>query len=148
MQTGTFYFIKKNGKLEIDNIELYLEWIKHIHDGEKGQMVISNIPKPKSTQQNKTYWHIIDMARQALEDDGIDSSYLYNLSQPTGVPITKSMLHQWTYVMFPQLDEHGNLTQMSSSKWTSAMSSNVIDGLINFFASQFGLVITIENLGD
>ena len=125
-----------------------MEWVKHIHEGEKGQIVIGPILKPKSSKQNKAYWHVIDEAVQQMEDMGIDSSFLYNLPQPTGVPITKDMLHQWSYVMFPQLDEHGNLITMSQAKWTSKMSSDVIDGLINFLASQLGLVITIENVED
>lgn len=142
MKKSTWYFTKKKDKLELDSKELFAEWVKHIKEDERGLMTISNIPRPKSTKQNRAYWGmIIERIVREFEDLGIDSSYIYNLPIPTGTPITKEQLHHYFYAIFPQFNEKGEVITMSHKDWSMKHSHDLFENIRNFMASQYGIVI-------
>lgn len=143
MKSSTWTWVKGEARICLDNIELFNSFICSIPEGYRGQMILQDIPKPKSKKQNSTYWHVIDQIVHEFEDIGIDSSYIYG-GTASGVPVTKGMLHEWFYVLFPTVNDKGKTIRMSDSEWTSKDEAKMIDNVLNFTASTFGIVVNIN----
>lgn len=142
MRKAIFTGVKRQGKLRLDNPELYESYSQSVQEGECFQMTVENIPKPKSIQQTKMHWGLlIDKLVLRCSEIGIDTSYIFNLSQTTGTAITKEQLHEYFYAMFPTHNKHGKIITMSSNEWTSENQHRLDESIMNYAASQWGVVL-------
>ena len=79
------------------------------------------------------------MLVQVFDDRGWDSSYLFRLSKPTGVPCNLTMFQQFFYAQYPTSDENGKIITMSD--FTTEDESVFFEAIRNHAASQWSIVI-------
>ncbi len=141
-----FLGTKLNGKrhhelVVLENMRRF--WGK-IKEGQSFTLSLKVLRMDKTNQQVKAVWGmVIGMTLVYLEDQGYDTSYIYNLAQPTGNAITKDQLMQYLYEVCPITDDDGS--RKTLSKADMPQTAKFFDDCRNFIASQWGLHIPEPN---
>lgn len=109
----------------------------------EGSVVIKSLSVPHKDKSNKqlgAIWGLLlTTAVIELEDMGYDTSFIYNLPNPTGIAITKDDLCMYFYAACPIYNENGK--QISLSKANIAEAAKFFDDVRNLMASQWGIII-------
>lgn len=78
-----------------------------------------------------------------LSNRGWDSSVVMRIDRPTGIAVTKDMLKQFFYSLFPELDDGGK--QITLSRMDTTQAARFFENIRNFAASQWSIVIPEPN---
>lgn len=115
-----------------------------IKEGEEFTLSLTKIRAGKSQKQLGAIWGLM-IAKAVLEFDekAMDTSYLYGLSVPTGVPIKNGPLCDYLYSMCPIYTEINK--RITLSKANTEEAAKFFDECRNHLASQFGIVIPDPN---
>jgi len=99
------------------------------------------VPRPgKSDLQLGAIWGLmLSQAVNELSDRGYDTSFIYNLPNPTGIEITKDDLCQYFYNACPIYNGVGHRITLSKSSTTEA--AKFFEDVRNFLASQWSIVV-------
>ena len=141
-----FLGTKTNGKLvhpaAVD--ELKRRYWERVPEGSIVESTLTIKHKDKTTSQLGAIWGLmIAQAVEQLEDRGYDTSFIYNLPNPTGIVIDKDSLCHYFYQACPIRDEGGAI--ISLSKASTAQAANFFDDCRNFMASQWSIYIAEPN---
>lgn len=136
-----FYGTKQNGKLVYppaiaEAKRKYWERIK------EGATVRSSLVVPradKTDAQLGAIWGLmLTQAALELEDRGFDTSFIYNLSEPTGIAISKDDLCRFFYNACPIYSDGKKITL---SKADIRQASEFFEDVRNYMASQWSINI-------
>jgi hypothetical protein len=115
-------------------------YLRSLKDGTIVKEKIDKATKPKTWKQCKALFGLaFNMIVGIFDDRGWDSSMIYNLDTPTGVPINSDMLLGYFYSLFPTYrgDERITLSKPMTTKETATFYENIG----NWAASQWSIVI-------
>jgi len=122
---------------------------RHWESIKEGAVVKSSISvsrASKSQSQLGAIWGLmLAEAVIQLDDLGYDTSFIYNLSKPTGIKIGKEDLCHFFYQACPIHNEEGQRITLSKSNTKEA--SKFLDDSRNYMSSQWGLIIENPNPG-
>lgn len=130
----------KNGKLcyAPDQLKARRDYLKSL----EGQMVRETIAKyyqPKSNQQLKAWWGLFaKMVKAEFDYQGIDTSYLLKLDNPTGIPVSTELLKEYLYGVCPCYQDGKRVTMRDMD--TKQMAT-FFEECRNFAASQWHIVV-------
>ena len=112
-----------------------------------GAIVKSSLIVPredKSNAQLGAIWGLmLSQAVNILEERGYDTSFIYNLRQPTGIGITKDDLCKFFYTACPIRNEDGKVITLS--KANTVQAAKFFDDVRNWMAGQWAIVIADPN---
>lgn len=99
------------------------------------------VPRPdKTNSQLGAIWGLmLTQAALELENRGYDTSFIYNLSEPTGIAISKDDLCQYFYNACPLFNEEGQ--NITLSKADIQQASKFFDDVRNWMSSQWSIII-------
>ncbi len=133
VQSGQF-------ELPVYQSELRKNFLSKLKDGTRVKETLSKVGKPKTKEQlGAIFGQALKQIEIELSDRGWDTSIIMKLPQPTGVEITKDILLQYFYSLFPVFDD--NHKQVTLSKMDTGMAAKFYDQIRNFAASQWQIVI-------
>ena len=108
----------------------------------EGAMIESSLTvkhKDKTSNQLGAIWGLmLTQAVSKLDDRGYDTSFIYNLSKPTGIAITKDDLCHFFYNACPIYNDNQRITL---SKSDTKQAAKFFDDVRDFMASQWGIYI-------
>jgi len=117
---------------------------KHWESIKDGSDVVFSVTKPrkaKSQAQLGAIWGLImTEACTQLSDMGYDTSFIYNIPNPTGIEISKEDLCDFFYNACPIRDENGQ--KITLSKSNTAEAAKFFDDCRNWMSSQWGVMVS------
>lgn len=137
-----FHGTKKDGKAIFppaiaEERRRYWEKIK---DGAAFKESLTVPRNPKTQLQLGSIWGLmLSQAAGELNDRGYDTSFIYNLPDPTGIPIDKDDLCDYFYNACPIRNESGE--RITLSKADTKQAAVFFDKCRNYMASQWGIII-------
>jgi hypothetical protein len=140
----TFIGTIKDGRfeLELPQFRLREKYLKSLKDGTEVVETFKKKVKSKSWSQVKAHFGLaLKLIVTAFDDRGWDSSEIYKLEKPNGVPVNEIMLQQYFYALFPTSNEEGKIITMSDPDFTTAHESVFFDSIRNHVASQWSIYI-------
>jgi len=94
----------------------------------------------KSQRQLGAWWGLFCKTVLAeFNDRGWDTSYIFKLTKPTGIGISKELLKEFMYAMCPSYNDPGERTTMSGMN--TLQMAGFFDDCRNFAASQWSIVV-------
>ena len=140
-----FLGVKQNGKF-VTPPAIAEEARKYWSRIKDGTPVVKSLTVPrqgKTNQQVRAIWGLLmAMTLNELNDKGYDTSFLLNISEPTGNPITKEQLCTYLYEVCPIYSEGIKITL---SKANIEEAAKFFEDCRNFIASQWGIHIPDPN---
>jgi len=131
-----------NFELSLTQLQQRESYLKSLKDDTRVTEIFKVQRKEKTWEQVKTHFGFaLQQIVEEMDSRGWDSSIIYNLPKPTGVPITRDMLHQFFYVLYPVYNDTGELITMSHEDWSRKNSCELFDSIRNFTASQWDIYI-------
>ena len=116
------------------------------YNGRKAVEIIKLEVNPKTHSQVKNHFgNALQRIVDECEHRGYDSSMLYNMEIPTGVPIDFDQLQQYFYAHYPTYNDDGVLITMSHDDYTTVHASRFFESIRNHAASQWGIIIPDPN---
>ena len=142
-----FLGTKTNGKLvhppAVD--ELKRRYWERVPEGAIVESTLTIKHRDKTASQLGAIWGLMmTQAVEQLEDRGYDTSFLFNLPKPTGIPIDKDNLCTYLYQACPMRDDDGNVITLSKPAST-AQAAKFFDDCRSFMASQWSIYIAEPN---
>lgn len=137
---------KINGKLVHSDViaEQKRKYWNSIKEGADVKSSLTVPRKDKSQKQLGAIWGLMmSRVKIALDDMGYDSSFIYNLPSPTGVPIDETALCGFFYVVCPIKNEEG--FRITLSKANTKEAAKFFDDVRNYCASQWSIVVPDPN---
>ena len=99
--------------------------------------------RDKTTNQLGAIWGLmLSQAVSELDDRGYDTSFIYNLFNPTGIGITKDDLCHFFYQACPIYNDGERITL---SKSNTEQAAKFFNDARNYMASQWGINIPEPN---
>ncbi len=74
-----------------------------------------------------------------FEDRGIDTSYIFKLDKPTGIPISVGVLKEYMYSVCPTYNDSGN--KITIRDMDTIQMAGFFDNCRNFAASQWDIYV-------
>ena len=136
---------KQKGSLVFSATQLVLRerYINSLKDETLITETIKKTTKPKTWKQCKTIFGLaFNMIVTTMDDNGWDSSIIYNIDIPTGVPVNSDMLLEFFYNLHPTLRDGKRITL---SRMTTAEAATFYENVGNYAASQWSIVIPEPN---
>lgn len=98
------------------------------------------VPRPdKTNAQLGAIWGLmLSQAASELDDRGYDTSFIYNLPEPTGIAITKDDLCKFFYNACPIFNDDGLITL---SKANIPQASKFFEDVRNWMSTQWQLTV-------
>ena len=94
----------------------------------------------KTGKQLGSIWGLmLSQAAQELDDRGYDTSFLYNLPNPTGIPITKDDLCAYFYQACPIYNDDGE--RITLSKSNTVQAAKFFEDVRSWMSTQWQLYI-------
>jgi hypothetical protein len=137
-----FYGTKKDGKLVMPPAiaEEKRKFWDRIPDGAEIESAIVVKRRDKSQAQLGAIWGLmLAQAVNELHDRGYDTSFIYNLDKPTGIPIDTDDLCQFFYQACPIRDTEGNVITLRRADTEQA--NKFFEDVRNWLASQWSISI-------
>jgi len=107
-------------------------------EGKTTEMEIKRASKPKSYEQVKTWWGLFAaIVKSEFDDRGWDTSYFFNLDQPTGIGISTDLLKEYMYAVCPVYSD-GKRTTIS--KMDMPQLHKFFNDCRDYAATQWGIV--------
>jgi hypothetical protein len=131
-----------NGKMTLSPMQAMrkTDYLRGLKDGTLLVVEIKRWQKPKSSKQLGAWWGLFARIVTAeLENMGEDTSIIFNLPEPTGVPVSKGLLAEAMYVFCPIFDEDGNHIRMS--KMDTKQMAEFFTACCNFVAGQWKVYV-------
>jgi len=98
--------------------------------------------KKRSLSQLKAHFGLaLQTIVEEFDDRGWDSSFIYNMEKPTGVPINKDMLQQYFYALYPTCNDKNELITLSHDDFDTVKEMTFFDAIRNHAASQWSIYI-------
>lgn len=108
-----------------------------------GTSVVKSITVPRGSktenQLGAIFGLMLTQAEIILDDRGYDTSFLYNLPDPTGNAITKDALKIFFYNVCPIFNEDG--VRITLSKANTKEAAKFFDDVRNYLATQWQIVV-------
>lgn len=96
--------------------------------------------RDKSQNQLGAIWGLmLAQAVNELEDRGYDTSFIYNLPEPTGIPIDTKALCEYFYNACPIYNEAG--ARITLSKSDTEQAAKFFNNVRNWLASQWSISV-------
>ena len=96
--------------------------------------------QPRSHKQLGAWFGLFSKTVLAEFDDrGWDTSYIFNLENPTGIEITTDLLKQYMYAKCPAFDDNGN--QITMRNMNTLKMAKWFDDCRNFASSQWSIYV-------
>ena len=133
----------KDGKFHLSKVqyELKMDFLRK-NDGKNIVEILKRETKKRSLSQLKAHFGLaLQTIVDEFEDRGWDSSFIYNMDKPTGVPVNKAMLQQYFYALYPTTNDKGEFITMSHEDFTTVKEMTLFDAIRNHAASQWSIVI-------
>lgn len=115
---------------------------RYLSNLKAGTNVIETIKVVRRGKTHKQCKAIFGLAFAVIvkifEDNGWDSSIIYNIDIPTGVPVNSDMLIDFFYSLHPTYQDDKRITL---SKMTTVEAADFYEKISNYAASQWSIVI-------
>ena len=141
-----FPWEKRNGKrwhhpVVVEQMVVY--WDK-VPEGKAGFLDMTTPRSPKSYQQVKTHWGlVIAMTKFHFDQNYWDTSYLYNLPKPTGVPVEPEDISNHLYIACPTYSSSGK--RVTLSNMDTAQAKSFFDRSRDYLANRWSIIIPDPN---
>jgi hypothetical protein len=117
-------------------------WVQHLATYKPTDLVQIEVKKyqlPKTHKQLGAWFGLFaSMVLTAFEDRGYDTSYVFKLEKPTGIPISKDVLKDYMSSVCPVYDGETRLTIKSMN---IPQMADFFDKCRNFAASQWSIFV-------
>ena len=101
---------------------------------------IKRYRQKKSSKQLGAYFGLFAKTVLAeFEDRGIDTSYIFKLDKPTGIPISTGVLKDYMYSVCPTHDDKDN--QITIRDMDTIQMAGFFDECRNFASSQWSIYV-------
>ena len=137
----------KDGKFILTKVQydLKMDFLKK-NDGKSVVEILKKEVKKRSNQQLKAHFGLaLQTIVDEFEERGWDSSFIYNMPTPTGVPVNKAMLQQYFYALYPTTNDKGEFITMSHDEFTTVKEMEFFDAIRNHASSQWSIYIPDPN---
>jgi len=143
MSKATFQaFVEADGRLTYKDVRSHREYLKQFYAGKFVDCSYKLPIRAKTNRQLRTWFGLFaETVLATFEDQGIDTSYIFGLDKPTGIPVDKNLLKNYMYAMCPTYDEHGR--QITMRDMDSAQMTIFFEACRNWAASQWGVFCPI-----
>jgi len=132
--------------LSVSQNALRKNYLQNLKDGTQISEEIKPIRKGKTHQQVKAIFGLaLATVKAEFDDRGWDTSFLYNLSIPTGIEVSVNMLKEYFYGVCPIYSEEGQRITLSHKDCDTKAASNFLEEVRNWSASQWGIYIAEPN---
>lgn len=112
------------------------------NEGKPVVEILKKEVKKRSYEQLKAHFGLaLQTIVDEFEERGWDSSFIYNMEKPTGVPVNKAMLQQYFYALYPTTNEKGEYITLSNDDFTTVKEMEFFDAIRNHAASQWSIHI-------
>ena len=136
----TYYGIKYGTGVSYDPTqrELLMRFMATLKDGTHLAVRYVKQSSPRTNKQLAVIFGLV-LARikQAYDDSGWDTSYIFKIDHPTGVGVTVEQLKDYFYSLYPMTGETGRVTLSNCSK---EQASYFLEAVRNHVA-PWGIVI-------
>ena len=133
----------KDGKFHLSKVQydLKMDFLMK-NDGKAVVEILKRETKKRSLSQLKAHFGLaLQTIVDEFDDRGWDSSFIYNMEKPTGVPVTKATLQQYFYALYPTTNDKGEFITMSDDDFDTVKEMTFFDAIRNHAASQWSIVI-------
>lgn len=133
----------KDGKLVLQQkqYELRREFLLKNEDKNVVEILKKEV-KQRTYEQLKAHFGLaLQTIVDIFDERGWDSSFIYNMEKPTGVPINKAMLQQYFYALYPTYNNKNELITLSHEDFTTVKEMELFDAIRNHAASQWSIYI-------
>jgi len=137
-----FIGTKRDGKLVYPPViaEKKRRYWERVPDGAVVESSLKQPRKNKSHDQVEMIWGLLmGKAVIELDDRGYDTSFLYNLPDPTGIKIEEEDLCRFFYQVCPIYNEDGQ--RITLSKTDTKQASDFFEKVRSWMASQWQIDI-------
>ncbi len=137
-----FFGIKQDGKLVHPPViaEEKRKYWNRIPDGVEVESSLTVKRRSKSQSQLGAIWGLmLSQTVSELYDRGYDTSFIYKLEIPTGIPIDKDDLCQFFYNACPIRNENGKIITLS--KTDTIQAAKFFDDVRSWLSTQWGIVV-------
>jgi len=112
------------------------------NEGKNVVEILKKEVKQRSYEQLKAHFGLaLQNIVDTFDERGWDSSFIYNMEKPTGVPVNKAMLQQYFYALYPTINEKGEFITLSHEDFTTVKEMEFFDAIRNHASSQWSIYI-------
>jgi len=97
--------------------ESLMRWLSTLKDGSHVSVKIAKQTSPRTNKQLAALFGLaLARIKQAYDDSGWDTSYIFKIDHPTGVEVTVEQLKEYFYSLYPMTDNGKRVTLSTCSK--------------------------------
>ncbi len=133
----------ENGKYVISKVQYDLkqDYLKK-NEGRNIVEILKRETKQRSLSQLRAHFGLaLQTIVEAFDERGWDSSFIYNMPIPTGVPVNKDMLQQYFYALYPTTNDKGEIITLSHEDFDTVKEMTFFDAIRNHTSSQWSIYI-------